>query len=75
MTLRIVFAAGPRRFVAEGLWYSGCAANGKGDVINLREPGTVRRIIDELAVRGELPDNPGRYEVDGWTLFEALAKD
>ncbi|MEU7837488.1 hypothetical protein [Nonomuraea sp. NPDC049129] len=72
VTLRIVFRAGPGRYVAEGHWYAGSITNGRGDLLNLHEPGVVRRLLDETATRDALPASPGETEVDGWPLFDAL---
>jgi hypothetical protein len=72
VTLRVVFRAGPGRYVADGHWYSGCVTTGHGNLINLREPGVVRRILDEFAARGALPETSGETELDGWPIFDAL---
>lgn len=72
VTLRIVFPSGPGRYVADGLWHSGSVTNGRGDLLNLHEPGVVRRFLDEAAARGALPDVPGDTQLDGWPLFDAL---
>ncbi|WUS00496.1 hypothetical protein OG226_27930 [Streptomyces sp. NBC_01261] len=72
--LRIVFGAGPGRYVPGG------APLGSGDVgyvrgasLNLHEPGAVRTLLDAASARGWLP-GPGEtraVEVDGWALLEA----
>ncbi|WP_405862480.1 hypothetical protein OG407_29015 [Streptomyces sp. NBC_01515] len=72
--LRIVFVAGPGRYVPGG------APLGSGDVgyvrgasLNLHEPGAVRALLDAASARGWLP-GPGEtraVEVDGWALLEA----
>ncbi|MFE0255938.1 hypothetical protein [Streptomyces sp. NPDC059010] len=70
---RIVFRsgeAGSGRVVAEGHWYSGCVADGRGNLLNLREPGVVRAFVDEARARGLLR---GGGELDGWELFPAVA--
>lgn len=74
--LRIVFVAGPGRYVPGG------APLGSGDVgyvhgasLNLHEPGAVRALLDAASERGWLP-GPGAsrvVEVDGWALLEAAA--
>jgi len=73
---RIVFRAGDAgsgRHVSEGdIWFQGCAVDGRGEGINLREPGVVRALIDEAGRRGLLL--PGDRELDGWDLFYAVAE-
>lgn len=73
---RIVFRAGgpgSGRYVSEGdLWFQGCAADGQGEAIILREPGAVRALLDEAARRGLM--RPGDRELDGWDLFYAVAE-
>ncbi|NBE55282.1 hypothetical protein [Streptomyces boluensis] len=70
--LRLVFRAGEGRYVADGWWYSGCVTTGDGRLLNLREPGTVRRLTDTARARGLLP---GTGETDGWPLFDAQFGD
>ncbi|WP_427920916.1 hypothetical protein [Streptomyces sp. cg40] len=74
--LRIVFVAGPGRYVPGG------APLGSGDVgyvrgasLNLHEPGAVRALLDAASARGWLPraEEPQAVEVDGWSLLEAAA--
>ncbi|MFD4529912.1 hypothetical protein ACFWP7_39625 [Streptomyces sp. NPDC058470] len=65
----IVFRAGEGRYVADGLQHSGSAADGRGNLINLREPHIVRALVDEARERELLP---GPRELDGWTLFPAV---
>ncbi|PWI18487.1 hypothetical protein DI272_33360 [Streptomyces sp. Act143] len=71
---RIVFRAGgpgTGRYVSEGHpWFQGCAGDGRGNLINLREPAVVRALLDEALRRGTLPDGG---ELDGWDLFPAVA--
>ncbi|WP_316740078.1 hypothetical protein [Streptomyces sp. MK7] len=67
---RLVFRAGEGRYVADGHWYSGCVTDGRGNLLNLREPGVVRALVDEARRRGLLP---GTGEVDGWEPFEGVA--
>ncbi|MFD3843234.1 hypothetical protein ACFWWC_44555 [Streptomyces sp. NPDC058642] len=73
---RIVFRAGgpgSGRYVSEGdSWFQGCAADGQGEAIILREPGVVRALLDEAAHRGLL--RTGDRELDGWELFYAVAR-
>jgi hypothetical protein len=74
---RIVFrpgGPGSGRYVSEGdIWFQGCAADGRGDLINLREPGVVRALIDEADRRGLLTGTRER-ELDGWELFHPVAE-
>ncbi|WP_329252271.1 hypothetical protein OG223_24040 [Streptomyces sp. NBC_01478] len=74
--LRIVFVAGPGRYVPGG------APLGSGDVgyvhgasLNLHEPGAVRALLDAALERGWLPGAGASrdVEVDGWALLEAAA--
>ncbi|MFG2827456.1 hypothetical protein ACGFWI_08335 [Streptomyces sp. NPDC048434] len=71
-TLRIVFRARPGRLVPDGLLHSGAVAAHNGGVLNLHEPGVVRRIFDEVASQGRLPTAAGEKELDGWPLFDVL---
>ncbi len=73
-TLRIVFRAGPTRYVADGYWYSGSVGDGRGGLLNLHEPGVVRRLLNEAASREQLPRFPGEKELDGWPLFDAIIR-
>lgn len=74
--LRIVFVAGPGRFVPGGAPFgSGDVGHVHGATLNLHEPGAVRALLDAAAARGWLPA-PGEtraVEVDGWALLEAAA--
>ncbi|MDT0269095.1 hypothetical protein RM844_22670 [Streptomyces sp. DSM 44915] len=71
-TLRILFPAGPGRFVAEGHWYAGSVTNGQGDLLNLHEPGVVHQFLQAAAARGLVPEAPGETRLDGWPLFDSL---
>ncbi|MEU2472673.1 hypothetical protein ABZ601_16460 [Streptomyces sp. NPDC012842] len=69
--LRIVFAAGPGRYVPGG------APFGSGDVgfirdaeLNLHEPGAVRALLDTALANGWQPVERRAVEVDGWSLLE-----
>ncbi|GGU66674.1 hypothetical protein GCM10010211_34810 [Streptomyces albospinus] len=73
--LRIVFRAGPGRWVPDGLLHSGAVMDERCRVLNLHEPGTVRRLLDEARSRGRLPTAPGETELDGWPLFDAIVED
>ncbi|MFD5861153.1 hypothetical protein [Streptomyces chartreusis] len=71
---RVVFRSGEPgsgRYVADGYWFAGCVADGRGNLLNLREPGVVRALVDE-ATRRELL--PGRGELDGWELFHSVVE-
>jgi hypothetical protein len=76
--VRFVFLAGPAgsgRYTTEGrLWFEGCVADGRGNLLNLREPGVVRALVAEAGRRGLLPERGGGpVELDGWDLFAAVA--
>lgn len=66
---RIVFREGEGRGISDGYSYVGCVATGPGRLLNLREPGVVRGIVDEATVRGLLSASA---ELDGWELFDAV---
>ncbi|MET9696875.1 hypothetical protein ABZY31_08120 [Streptomyces sp. NPDC006529] len=72
--LRVVFAAGPGRFVPGG-GYTGSGDVGllRGASLNLHEPGAVRALLDAALARGWRPEVRGPAEVDGWTLIEEAA--
>ncbi|MFE6283532.1 hypothetical protein [Streptomyces sp. NPDC057877] len=70
---RIVFGSGEGRYVAEGYWFSGSVTDGRGNLLNLHEPGVVRAFVDEAARRGLLAEpGAGTVELDGWELFRAV---
>ncbi len=72
--LRIVFRAGPGRLVPDGyLMPSGAVGTALGTTLNLHEPGTARALLDAALARGWRPDHPSGEEMDGWTLFDAVA--
>ncbi|MFI1968315.1 hypothetical protein [Streptomyces cinnamoneus] len=72
--LRIVFAAGPERYVPGGAPLgSGDVGYTRGDSLNLHEPGAVRALLDAATARGWQPGERRAVEVDGWTLLEAAA--
>ncbi|WP_235614548.1 hypothetical protein [Streptomyces ambofaciens] len=49
-------------------------ADGRGNLLNLREPGVVRALVDEADRRGLLPAPGGApVELDGWDVFPAVA--
>ncbi|WP_093909416.1 hypothetical protein [Streptomyces sp. cf386] len=66
---RVVFREGRGQAISGGYSYVGCVATGPGKLLNLREPGVVRGIVDEATARGLLP---GTAELDGWELFDAV---
>ncbi|MCV2463630.1 hypothetical protein OEB94_30635 [Streptomyces sp. ICN988] len=75
--VRFVFRAGAPdsgRWTTEGgHWYEGCVGDGRGNLLNLREPGVVRALVDEAGRRGLLPGPRDRpVELDGWELFPAV---
>ncbi|MCW1093945.1 MULTISPECIES: hypothetical protein [Streptomyces] len=75
--VRFVFRAGAPdsgRWTTEGgSWYEGCVGDDRGNLLNLREPGVVRALVDEAGRRGLLPGPGGRpVELDGWELFPAV---
>ncbi|MEV6481481.1 hypothetical protein [Streptomyces sp. NPDC051576] len=74
--LRIVFVAGPGRFVPGGAPFgSGDVGFVRGATLNLHEPGAVRALLDAAAARGWVPraGETRAVEVDGWTLLEVAA--
>ncbi|MFF0536604.1 hypothetical protein ACWDF1_02305 [Streptomyces coelicoflavus] len=76
--VRFVFLAGAPdsgRYTSEGdYWCEGCVADGRGNLLNLREPGVVRALAEEAGRRGLLPGPGSRpVELDGWELFPAVA--
>ncbi|MEU7563730.1 hypothetical protein [Streptomyces eurythermus] len=71
--LRIVFAAGPGRYVPGGFpMGSGDVGYVRGGSLNLHEPGAVRALLDAASAQGRRPDGRGTVEVDGWPLLEAV---
>ncbi|MFD8984676.1 hypothetical protein [Streptomyces sp. NPDC059564] len=74
-TLRIVFRDGPGRVVGGGFAaHCGWVALVDGGSLNLHEPGAVRRLLDEVASRRQLPVSRTETELDGWPLLEALTE-
>lgn len=73
---RMLFRSGgpsSGRYVSAGdVWFQGCAVDGRGTGINLREPAVVRALLDEADRRGLLL--PGDRELDGWELFRSVAE-
>ncbi|MFJ4920682.1 hypothetical protein [Streptomyces sp. NPDC088725] len=70
-TLRLVFSAGPGRFVPEYTGHTGSVSNGT-DHLNLNEPGVVRRLLDLAVAHDAVPGSPGTKEIDAWPLFDAV---
>ncbi|MFD7874733.1 hypothetical protein ACFV5G_11600 [Streptomyces sp. NPDC059766] len=72
--LRIVFAAGPDRYVPGGAYVgSGDVGYIRGADLNLHEPGAVRALLDVASARGWQPQERQAVEIDGWSLLEAAA--
>ncbi|MEV8127878.1 hypothetical protein AB0P07_28050 [Streptomyces sp. NPDC085944] len=75
--VRFVFRAGAPdsgHWTTEGgHWYEGCVGDDRGNLLNLREPGAVRALVEEAGRRAPLPGPGGRpVELDGWQLFPAV---
>ena len=68
--LEIVFVAGPGQLVPDGLLHAGGVMRGDS-YLNLHQPGAIRALLDEALRRGWHPGDPGRTEVDGWSLFDS----
>lgn len=72
--LRIVFAAGPGRFVPGGFTFgSGDVGYVHGGSLNLHEPGAVRALLDAALAHGWQPGERRPVEMDGWLLLEDAA--
>ncbi|MEU9126362.1 hypothetical protein AB0C96_42330 [Streptomyces sp. NPDC048506] len=71
-TLRLVFRAQPGRMVPDGLLHSGGVGDRRGGVLNLHEPGVVRRFVDEVTARGLVPPVAREAEWDGWPLYDTV---
>ncbi|WP_310718954.1 hypothetical protein [Streptomyces lydicus] len=79
-TVRIVFRERPGRILAGAYLPGGAVAARAGGMLNLHEPGVVRRFLDALpdevrdAMRGNGPGPSAsrETELDGWPLFDAL---
>ncbi|MFF8293582.1 MULTISPECIES: hypothetical protein [Streptomyces] len=70
--LRLVFRSGESGAAAGWPLGEGEIIGAGGRVLNLNEPGVVRRFLDEAMTRGLFPAGNGVREEDGWPLFEAL---
>ncbi|MFE9118054.1 hypothetical protein [Streptomyces sp. NPDC007172] len=72
--LRMVFTAGPGRYVPGGAFLgSGDVGFVRGPGLNLHEPGAVRALLDAALARGWRPGERRPVEVDGWPLLDAAA--
>jgi hypothetical protein len=71
--LLVVFRAGDGRIVRDGLMHSGAVQSADGQAMNLNEPGAIRALLDEAIARGWEASAPGRSEIDGWLLLDAVA--
>ncbi|MFE4638395.1 hypothetical protein ACFRJ1_34185 [Streptomyces sp. NPDC056773] len=72
--LRIVFTAGPGRYVPGGAPFgSGDVGLVRGADLNLHEPGAVRALLDAALARGWHPESRQPTEIDGWLLLEPAA--
>ncbi|MDI3388628.1 hypothetical protein QIS99_20820 [Streptomyces sp. B-S-A8] len=69
--LRLVFREGDGRYVSEALMATGRITKSGGGALNLREPGTVRNLVDAAHAVGLLP---GTGETDGWPVFDAVVR-
>ncbi|WP_411135804.1 hypothetical protein [Streptomyces sp. C10] len=73
--LRIAFEEGRGRLVPGGyLTHSGAVGMAGGAFLNLHEPGTVRALIDEALAEGWSPGDPATTAMDGWALFDTVAR-
>ncbi|KQX53684.1 hypothetical protein ASE09_07080 [Streptomyces sp. Root66D1] len=70
--LRLVFREGPGRIVAGYPFGAGDIASADGGILNLNEPGVVRRFLDEATARGLHPEAHGVHDEDGWPLYDSL---
>ena len=73
--LDVVFRAGDGHLVSDGPLHAGSVLRADGDrlnLLNLNEPGVVRAVLDEALAHGWCPATPGRVQIDGWTLFDAI---
>ncbi|MEU2154256.1 hypothetical protein ABZ532_04390 [Streptomyces sp. NPDC019396] len=68
--LRIVFKDGPGLIVSGGYWHDGLVARSQGEALNLHEPGVVRQFLEAAQTAGV----SAPAEVDGWTLYDAIAR-
>jgi hypothetical protein len=70
--LVVVFREGNGHLVADPLMHGGEVRHADGRGLNLNQPGVVRALLDEALSRGWQADVPGRSEIDGWLLFDAV---
>ncbi|MGW0858324.1 hypothetical protein [Streptomyces sp. NPDC002690] len=72
--LRVVFEAGPGRYVPGGYPLgSGDVGKAGGSSLNLHEPGAVRALLDVARAHGWQPEKPGPVVMNGWLLLDAAA--
>jgi len=71
--LVVVFRDGDGNVASGGMLHAGAVMHADGRSLNLNEPGVVRALLDEALARGWQPALPSRSELDGWTLFDAVA--
>jgi hypothetical protein len=71
--LQITFGCGPGHLVPDSHAPTGAVGTPEGDWIDLHEPGTVRVLLEEARRRGLGADSAAVEEVDGWSLFAAVA--
>ncbi|MFD3531573.1 hypothetical protein [Streptomyces sp. NPDC058664] len=70
--LRLVFRTAPGRIVSGYPFGQGDVASADGPVLNLNEPGVVRRFLGEAGNRGLLPTTHGVREENAWPLYDTL---
>ncbi|QVQ52943.1 hypothetical protein J4H86_03760 [Spiractinospora alimapuensis] len=71
--VRILFPAGPGRFVGDGLVPTGTVMAAGGPTVNLHEPRHVRTLLDGARAAGWDPDTAWITDLDGWSLLERHA--
>lgn len=72
--IEVEFRGGEGRAVGGGPLHAGAVWRADGRVLNLNQPGVVRALLDEVVARGWRADSSGREKVDGWPLFDAVAR-
>ncbi|WP_328915882.1 MULTISPECIES: hypothetical protein [unclassified Streptomyces] len=71
--LTVVFERGPGHLLPDGHASSGAVGTPDGAWLNLHEPGSARALLDAVRARGGRVGGDAAEEVDGWTLFPAVA--
>ena len=72
--LQIVFRQDVGRLVS-GVYLSSGSVGTEDDVwLNLHEPGTVRGLLDEAIARGWNAGDHSTTQIDGWALFDIVAR-